>query len=126
MNRWKSVLTGVVYAAGSLVAFVLLYDLLFSKPKLERGLVLEKLYVPGKSVTGDTPYGGMRRGHSFIRVQRDEQWIAVVLSGAQDTLTVHCHPEHYKIKEVGDTIHFKRYEGELFHIQYFAHNEETD
>jgi hypothetical protein len=34
--------------------------------------------------------------------------------------------DHYEIKQIGDTLHFKEYTGELLHIEYFSHNEEDE
>ncbi|HRI79854.1 MAG TPA: hypothetical protein PLR06_10000 [Cyclobacteriaceae bacterium] len=52
--------------------------------------------------------------------------IAIVRMETMDTVLVHCIPDHYKVKNVGDPIHFKKYQGKQFHIQCFAHNEEED
>ena len=43
--------------AGAFVA----YDLLFSKPDLQEGIILEKVFVPGTPSFGGTPYGGTKR-----------------------------------------------------------------
>lgn len=109
------------------VLFILItYDLLFTKPDHLNGIVVEKIYVPARSVTGATPYGGVKRGNYSITAQHDEQWIALVRMQNGDTVKVHCLPDHYKTRNVGDLIHFKKYEGKLLHIEYFAHNEEED
>ena len=113
----------IVFLVGLLGLF--LYDLLFSAPDHIKGVVIEKIFVPARAVTGAAP-GGMRRSGYSITSQKEEQWIAVVRMENGDTLKVHCHPGHYKAKNVGDVIHFKKYEGKLLHIEYFAHNEEED
>ena len=74
---------------------------------------------------GQTPYGGVKRSKYFVTHQKQDQWIAIVVIDS-DTVKVHCHPDHYKVKEVGDIIHFKKYDGHLVHIDYFAHNEEEE
>lgn len=88
------------------------------------GRVIEKIHIPPKLKYADTPYGGMKRGAYSIRVVNEEQWIAVVRTDEGDTLTVHCHPDHYGQKEVGDRIKFREYQGSLIHIRYLAHGEE--
>jgi hypothetical protein len=60
----------------------------------------------------------------MITTAAEEQWIAIVKTDTGDTLKVHCHASHYQDKNVGDMITFNRYDGHLFHIDYFAHNEE--
>ncbi len=103
----------------------LVSDLLFSAPEHQQGVIIEKVFVPGRSVSGDTPYGGVKRSKYFVTHQKDDQWVAIVVIGS-DTVKVHCHPDHYKVKEVGDVIHFKKYDGHHVHIEYFAHNEEEE
>ncbi|MBL7848343.1 MAG: hypothetical protein JNL40_12800 [Cyclobacteriaceae bacterium] len=93
-------------------------------PEHMTGRVVEKIHIPSKLQYADTPYGGMKRGAYSIRVVNEEQWIAVVRTDEGDTLTVHCHPDHYGQKEVGDRIRFREYQGSLIHIRYFAHGEE--
>lgn len=106
------------------VSSLIAYDLLFSKPDLQEGVILEKTFVPGTPATGYTPYAGARRGNFFVTVHKEDQWIALVKTKAGEKLQVHCLLEHYQTKNVGDVILFKRYEGHLTHIEYFAHNEE--
>jgi hypothetical protein len=114
-----SVLIVVVIASTFIV-----YDLLFSKPDLQEGIILEKTFIPGTPETGDTPYAGARRGNFFVTVHKDDQWIALVKTRDGQKVQVHCLLEHYQTKNIGDVIQFKRYEGHLTHIEYFAHNEE--
>lgn len=127
MTNGKAGALGCVFAVvvtGGIT--LLLYDLLFSKPDHLEGVVIEKIFIPGKTATGDTPYGGVRRGNYTITVQQEEQWIAIVKMKDGSLASVHCHANHYKAKNVGDVIHFRKYEGKLFHIKFFAHNEEED
>ncbi len=93
-------------------------------PEHLEGIVVEKIYVPSQLVVGDTPTGGMRRGQNFVKAVKEEQWIAIVRTNAGDTLTVHLQPNHYGMKNVGDRIRFREYQGSLIHIRYFAHGEE--
>lgn len=99
------------------------YDLLFSKPDHITGIIIEKFFVPAHTYSGG-PYGGNRRGNYTITTAQEEQWIAIVRTDKGDTLKVHCHASHYETTELGNLIHFKKYEGHLFHVDYFAHNEE--
>ncbi len=112
----------VTFIIGLFVVF--LYDLLFSAPDHRQGTIIEKIFVPARSVTGAAPYGGVKRGIYSITTQQEEQWIALVRMENGEILKVHCLPGHYQAKKVGDVIHFKKYEGKLLHIEYFAHNEE--
>jgi hypothetical protein len=127
MANGKAGALGCVFAiiVSTGLAFVT-YDLLFSKPDHLEGIVTEKIFIPSKTATGDTPYGGVRRGSYTITVQQEEQWIAMVRMEDGNLVSVHCHADHYKTKNVGDVIRFKKYEGKLFHIKFFAHNEEED
>ena len=109
----------------TIVMVAVSYDLLFSKPDHLDGVILEKIFVPGKMVTGDTPYGS-KRSRYFVTHQKEDQWVAIVKTIYGDTLKVHCPMDHYHSKEVGDVMHFKKYDGHLVHIDFFAHNEEDD
>lgn len=122
----KSNIFNGIFVLLTLLVLYMGYDLLFSKPDHLQGTIIEKIFVPAHIVSGPTPYGGARRGNYFVTVQKDDQWIAIVKMETGDTLTVHCLSKHYQTKNVGDAIHFKRYEGEHFHIKYFAHNVEED
>lgn len=127
MARKKAEAIGCAFAILVTLAVVLvLYDLLFSKPDHLEGIIIEKIFIPARTSTGDTPYGGMRRGNYIITAQQQEQWIAIVKMSKGDTLRVHCPAKYYEIKNVGDLLHFKKYEGKLFHISYFVHNEVED
>ena len=108
--------------AGALMFFVG-WDVLFSKPTLRQGIVKELLYVPSKTVTAYTPMNGRRIGNHPITAAKQEQWIAVVRNDNED-YQVHCTAEHYNLLKVGDTLQYKKYEGEVFHIRYFAHYED--
>ena len=116
----------VVLVVISVGITLVVYDLLFSKPDHLDGVIIEKIFVPAKISTGVTPYGGVRRGNYSITTQQEEQWIAIVKMENGDSISVHCHADHYLTKNVGDILHFNKYEGKLFHIQFFAHNEEED
>jgi hypothetical protein len=121
----KNVLVGVAIVIATCAVGFLISDLLFSAPEHEQGVIIDKIFVPGKSITGDTPYGGVKRSKYFVTHQKQDQWVAIVVVN-NDTIKVHCHPDHYKVKEVGEVIHFKKYDGHHVHIDYFAHNEEEE
>ncbi len=122
----KSYIPGgiLILVIAGLVFFA--YDLLFSKPEHLEGMILEKIFVPAHASSGVTPYGGVRRSAYSITTHKEDQWIAIVKMENGDTLQVHCMSKHYRTKNVGDAIHFKKYEGQHFHIKYFAHSEEED
>jgi len=109
---------------GCLVVTMLVGSFVFDPPDHLQGIVIEKIHVPSRIKVGDTPYGGVRRGRYYIHAVQEEQWIAVVRTVKGDTLTVHCHPDHYGNKNIGDPIRFREYQGSLVHVRYFAHGEE--
>jgi hypothetical protein len=113
----------LLVAAVGLLTFVM-YDLLFSPPIVQEGVIVELIYVPGKNVATYTPFRAHKIGDHAIVVAREEQWIAAVLTNTSDSLQVHCTKEHYDNLKVGDPLRFKKYEGQVFHIRYFAHYED--
>jgi hypothetical protein len=119
-------IAGILLFVGLAVIGVITNDILFTTPEHEEGVIVEKLFVPGGVVSTQTTYGGARRGNYFVTQQKEDQWIAFVKTPAGDTLKVHCLLDHYNSKNVGDLIHFKKYDGHLVHIEFFAHNEEED
>ncbi len=120
----STVITGSILALSVVIILIIGYDTMFSKPDLQEGVILEKIFIEGTHETAATPYAGARRGNFFVTVHKDDQWIALVQTKNGEKLQVHCLLEHYQTKNVGDVITFKRYEGKMTHIQYFAHNEE--
>ncbi|MDZ7649439.1 MAG: hypothetical protein U5K54_21070 [Cytophagales bacterium] len=120
--------TGIVFVVllGISVAIgFVLYDVLFSKPELMQGIVVDKLYVPKKNTTSPhvLPYGKYKSYDYTISTEKQEQWIAFV-NVADKVLKVNCHSHHYQSKQIGDTLYFKEYNGDLLGIDYFSHNEE--
>lgn len=114
---------GVLIAVG-----VIGYDVLFSKPKIMSGIVVDKLYVPAKQNSGPsvTPYSRYKSYDYTITAQKQHQWIAFVKLSDGSVLKVNCHSDHYEQKQIGDTLHFKEYTGDLLGIDYFSHNEEDE
>jgi hypothetical protein len=102
------------------------YDVLFSKPKIMEGIIVEKVYVPSQSQSGQNilPYMKYKSLDYIITVQKEEQWIAFVQTQDGKILKVNCHVHNYEQSQVGDTLRFKEYRGEIFHIDYFSHNED--
>jgi hypothetical protein len=100
------------------------WDILFSPPTLQDGVITELINIPAKAVTTYTPYQGRKVGDHAILVQREEQHIAVVRLEDGEEYQVHCHKEHYDKLSVGDHLQFKKYEGGTFHIRWFAHYED--
>lgn len=107
---------------------LVVYDVLFSKPHLMKGVIVDKVFVPSKNAAGPhaLPYGKYRSYDYAVRAEQQEQWIAFVKIEDGKVLKVNCHSDHYDIKHIGDTLHFKEYTGDLLHIDYFSHNEEDE
>lgn len=119
-------LTLVIILGGLVLAGLVAYDVLFSKPHIMKGIIVDKLFVPSKSNTGThaLPHARYRSYDYAIQAEQHEQWIAFVKIDGGKILKVNCHSNHYNTKQVGDTLHFKEYTGDLLGIDYFSHNEE--
>jgi hypothetical protein len=131
MSLSKNIKNAIIFTvlAGGLITFgIVAYDILFSKPIIMQGVIVEKMHVPSKTTTGPhvLPYGKYKSYDYTISAEKHDQWIAFVRTGDGAVLKVNCHSDHYDIKQVGDTLHFKEYTGELMHIDYFSHNEEDE
>jgi hypothetical protein len=110
----------------SLVAAIMIFigwDILVSAPTLQEGTIQELHYIPPKAIATYTPIIGRHIGNQPVVSAKGEQWIAVVRNGDGD-YQVHCSKEHYSQLKVGDVLRYKKYEGEHFHIRYFAHYED--
>jgi hypothetical protein len=109
----------------ALIAFA--YDLLFSAPTVHKGIIVEKIFVPSKSVASPNALNYANRYKSYkynVLVKNEHQWIAFVKSDEGDTLKVTCKSDHYESKNVGDTLLFKEFRGKMFKVEYFSHNDE--
>lgn len=131
MSISRKIKNGIIFIAlaGSLVtAGFIVYDVLFSKPLIMEGVIVDKIYVPSKTEAGPhiLPYGKYKSYDYTVTSEKHEQWIAFVKTADGNVLKVNCHSDHYEIKQIGDTLHFKEYTGELLHIEYFSHNEEDE
>lgn len=112
---------GVVFILGLIV-----YDVLFSKPLILQGIIVDKVYVHPANSSGQNvmPYMRYKSYDYVVQTEKHEQWIAFVKTEDEQILKVNCHSHHYQQKQVGDTLHFKEYIGDIFGIDYFSHNEE--
>ena len=108
------------------VPTAIVYDVLFSKPLVMQGVVVDKIHVAEKSQSAQniTPYMKYKSHDYIITTQKEAQWIAFVKTEEGKILKVNCHVHHYEQTELGDTLQFKEYTGDIFHIDYFSHNEE--
>jgi hypothetical protein len=93
-----------------------------------QGVVVDKVHMPEKSQSAQniTPYMKYKSHDYIVTAQKEEQWIAFVKTHDGKILKVNCHVHHYEQTQLGDTLRFKEYTGEIFHIDYFSHNEEDE
>lgn len=124
----KTKIVFALFIIGFLIVGLIAFDVLFSKPLVLKGVIVDKIYIPVKNATGPhvLPYGKYKTYDYTISTEKEEQWIAFVRIESGAVLKVNCHTTHYDVKNVGDTLHFKEYTGELLHIDYFSHNEEDE
>jgi len=117
-----------VSMALALAAGLVFYDVLFSKPLILSGIIVDKIFVPSRYVVGPNVlnYRRYKTYDHVVTAQDDHQWIAFVKMEDDQILKVNCHTDHYEKKQVGDILHFKEYVGELMHIDYFSHYEEDE
>jgi|SRR5688572_8172776 len=117
------VLVAIVGVLGTIV-----YDVLFSKPLVMTGVIVDKVHMPSKEESGQSimPYTRYKSYDYIVTAQKEEQWVAFVKTPDGQILKVNCHIHHYEQTRVGDTLRFKEYTGEIFHIDYFTHSEEDE
>jgi hypothetical protein len=122
----KTVLYGsILFIATALIVWIS-WDILFSKPTHQEGVIKELLFIEGRNVAAYTPYQGRKVGDHAIVIAKDEQYIAIVTAPNGQDYQVHCTKKHFDQLKVGDVLKYKKYEGQTFHIRYFAHYEEED
>ncbi|QLH32590.1 MAG: hypothetical protein HWD62_09300 [Cyclobacteriaceae bacterium] len=116
-NLTSGIALPAIVGALALVGLVV-YDVLFSKPHLMKGVIVDKLFVPGKNNAGPhaLPYGKYRSYEYAIQAEQQEQWIAFVQGDDGKVLKVNCHSNHYEMKQVGNTLHLRKHTGELYCI----------
>jgi hypothetical protein len=130
MRSWgilkKEFFVGLFLMAVFAIMVFFVYDLLFSRPSIHKGVIVEKIFVPGKYVAGPNTVTGSRyRSYKYnISSQSQHQWIAFVKDESGNLLKVNCTSDHYENKAVGDTLLFKEFRGEVFKVEYFSHNDE--
>ena len=120
----KAVFYGVLVFAAAGVLLWITEDILFSAPTLQEGTIKELLFIDGHNVATYTPYNGRKVGDHAIVITKDAQYIAIVENDKGQPFQVHCTKEHFNILNVGDRLKYKKYEGQTFHIRYFAHYED--
>ena len=122
----RSYFTGLFLMVVFFVMIYFIYDVLFSHPTIHKGVIVEKIFVAGKNVAGPNVSAGNRyRAYRYaISVKSKHQWIALVKDEEGNVLKVNCKSDHYENKEVGDTLLFKEFRGEVFKVEYFSHNDE--
>ena len=120
----KVILYGVILFCSAGLLLWISWDLLFSPPTTQEGKIKELLFIESRNVAAYTPYQGRKVGDHAIVVAKDAQYIAIVTSASGEDFQVHCTKEHYDQLKVGDPLKYKKYEGQTFHIRYFAHYED--
>ncbi|MEI9917284.1 MAG: hypothetical protein WDO14_00610 [Bacteroidota bacterium] len=120
----KTLFYGVLVFASAGLLIWIVEDILFSKPTTQEGTIKELLFLEGHNLATYTPYQGRKVGDHAIVVAKESQYIAIVENGKGEPFQVHCTKEHFDKLKVGDKIKYKKYEGQTFHIRYFAHYED--
>ena len=120
----KALFYGVLVFAAAGVLLWITEDILFSAPTTQEGTIKELLFIDGHKLATYTPYNGRKVGDHAIVIAKDAQYIAIVENDKGQPFQVHCTKEHYNQLKVGDRLKYKKYEGQTFHIRYFAHYED--
>jgi hypothetical protein len=131
MSISGKVVNGIKYAAffsAIIVLGIFLFDLFFARPLIMQGIIVDKIYVPTQNSSANSimPYMRYKTKDYTVSAQKHEQWVALVKLENGQVLKVNCHSDHYQLKEIGDTLHFKEYAGDIMGIDYFSHNEEDE
>jgi hypothetical protein len=120
----KTLLYGLVLFSFAGLLIWITWDVIGSPPTTQEGTIKELLFIEGKNVAAYTPYQGRKVGDHAIVVAKNEQYIAIVEGENGEDYQVHCTKEHFEQLKVGDKLTYKKYEGQMFHIRYFAHYED--
>jgi hypothetical protein len=129
-NSWgvlkKSYFTGLILMVAFFGMTYFIYDVLFSPPTIHKGIIVEKIFVPGKNVAGPNVVTGSRyKTYKYsITAKAQRQWVAFIKDETGQLLKVNCKSDHYEQKAVGDTLLFKEFRGDVFKTEYFSHNDE--
>lgn len=108
---------------------IIVYNILYLKDNgLLFGVVVDKLYVPSKYVSNSNKlsFTQYKSRDYLIATESHEQWMALVKAPSGEILKIHCDSAHYRIKQVGDTLHFKKYTGEILGIEYLSFYQEDE
>ncbi|HRW98236.1 MAG TPA: hypothetical protein P5280_02035 [Cyclobacteriaceae bacterium] len=114
-------LTLVIILAGAIAWLVL--DLLFDKPEIHDGIIVDMHYLPGESRTGQYRLGSRSRPQ-IITGQSHDRWIVAVRKNNGDTVLVECKKHHFDGKEIGHSLRFREFSGGSLEIKYFAHSDD--
>jgi hypothetical protein len=120
----KTLIYGILAFGSAGLLVWMTWDILSSPPTIQEGTITELLAIEAHNVATYTPYQGRKVGDHAIVVARDAQYIAIVTNDKGEPFQVHCTKEHYAKLEVGNKLKYKKYEGQMFHIRYFAHYED--
>jgi hypothetical protein len=121
MKAW---LYGLLAFGSAALLVWILWDILFSPPITQEGTITELLFIDTHNIASYTPYHGRKIGDHAIVVAKQDQYIAIVTNEKGEAFQVHCTKGHYNQLKVGDKLKYKKYEGQTFHIRYFAHYED--
>lgn len=108
-----------------LIVFVtwFVYDLLFTKPEIHEGVIVNMHFIQGRAQ--NTQYRlGSRIRPQMITAQSHDRWIAVVQMDNGDTTLVECKKHHFDNSAIGSLLKFREFHGGTFELKYFAHNED--
>jgi hypothetical protein len=120
----KTLFYGTLVFGAAAVLIWITWDILSSPPTIQEGTITELLFIEGHNLATYTPYQGRKVGDHALVVAKDAQYIAIIKNDEGKPLQVHCTKEHYDKLAVGDRLKYKKYEGQTFHIRYFAHYED--
>lgn len=100
-NRITTGVALVAIISALVLVGLVVYDVLFSKPHLMQGVIVDKVFVPSKNNAGPhaLPYGKYRSYDYAIQAEQHEQWLAFVKIDDGKILKVNCHSNHYEIKQ---------------------------
>src|SRR5690349_12127761 len=113
--KFTTILKAIAVIVIVAIPTAIVYDVLFSKPLVMQGVVVDKLHVAEKTQSAQniTPYMKYKSHDYIITSQKEAQWIAFVKTDDGKILKVNCHVHHYEQTELGDTLQFKEYTGDI-------------
>lgn len=131
MSTSQKVVTGIkytVFISAVIICAIFLYDLMLAAPQPLKGVIVDKVYVAKQNISATSIMPNMRYKQKdyLVSALQHDQWLALVETEDGRIFKVNCHEDHYNDKQVGDTLHFKEYAGDIMGIDYFAHGEEDE